>query len=143
MELARLSIWDRRSRDERVLGLATSKPSRIHLGLRREEMAHLVPFCEEQFIQILFPSMILDGFSLLLASTDFLSFILSIVGIVLKISLYFSGRRVLLEKGGQSMGGFASLDPRGGFNGFSSGGGGRGQVLGQSENAGNQTSQSI
>lgn len=108
-----------------------------------------------QFVHILFPSLFLDVFSLISPSGT-IGFILSGISLGLKLALYFSSKRVLLEKGGEAMNGFESLDPRravqsfqqarAGAGGWAAGGGNGnagGQTLGGAEQAnGNQTSES-
>ena len=104
-------------------------------------------FMLSQFVHILFPSLFLDGFAVIFPS-GILGFILAGISLGLKLALYFSSKRVLLEKGGEAVNGFASLDPRRAVQTFQSSGGGwsagnpGGQTLGSAEQGSNQTSES-
>ena len=79
-------------------------------GIVSHEMSGFVVYRE--FIHILFPSLFLDGFALLSSTSNLFSFILAALSLGLKLALYMSAKRVLLEKGGEAVNGFASLDPR-------------------------------
>jgi hypothetical protein len=95
-----------------------------------------------QFTRIVFASLINDVFQTFFSmSSGLWALLLNLIALGLKFTLYFTAKRVLIEKGGPEMNGLASLDPRqamaqiqAGAGGWGRGGSaGGGQQLGTAE----------